>query len=374
LSETRFIALDGWRGVCALLVATYHLHLTSHAFGLDFIRGSWLFVDFFFVLSGFVITHADERRLISPAALGAFMMRRLARLWPLHLVVLALFALLQTGLLIGTHAGLKLRVQPFTGGFDPRLLIDNVFFLQVFGRADGATWNVPSWSISTEMFSYALFAALCLAVRYEARVYFAIAIALGAALSLVMFSPEFDVHVGLFALLRCLYGFFVGHVVYRIHCTKPLQKAGYLEIVAVAAVVVFVAYAGPASTDVTMLAPLLFAFVVYVFAAEIGPISPLLKTGPAVLLGQLSYAIYMLHWLVLETLYRGIGVLSRILNIDLIRSDPPGPVTLDNLWLGDFILVLYLASLCSLALLARQFVEIPGQQALRTIPRHRPHS
>ena len=56
--EARFAALDSWRGIAALLVALLHFRFLGHFYSLDFVRNSWLFVDFFFVLSGFVITHA----------------------------------------------------------------------------------------------------------------------------------------------------------------------------------------------------------------------------------------------------------------------------------------------------------------------------
>ena len=59
----RFTALDGWRGICALLVALYHFHATSHVEQLGLVRNAYLFVDFFFVLSGFVITYAYADRL-----------------------------------------------------------------------------------------------------------------------------------------------------------------------------------------------------------------------------------------------------------------------------------------------------------------------
>ena len=51
----RFRALDSWRGIAACLVALYHLDAYSHLFDVPFLRNSYLMVDFFFVLSGFVI-------------------------------------------------------------------------------------------------------------------------------------------------------------------------------------------------------------------------------------------------------------------------------------------------------------------------------
>ncbi len=51
----RFEALDGWRGICACLVVLFHFHGYSPLNTSGLIRNSYLFVDFFFVLSGFVI-------------------------------------------------------------------------------------------------------------------------------------------------------------------------------------------------------------------------------------------------------------------------------------------------------------------------------
>ena len=58
---------------------------------LQFIRHSYLFVDFFFVLSGFVIAHAYGDRLKSPLEVWQFIVRRFGRVWPLHIAVLAAF-------------------------------------------------------------------------------------------------------------------------------------------------------------------------------------------------------------------------------------------------------------------------------------------
>jgi len=51
----RLVVLDAQRGVCALLVALLHAKGVSHIYDSAFIQGSWLFVDFFFVLSGFAV-------------------------------------------------------------------------------------------------------------------------------------------------------------------------------------------------------------------------------------------------------------------------------------------------------------------------------
>src|SRR5438445_11061004 len=90
----RFVVLDSWRGIAACMVALGHLDLLSpysHVHGVPFLSNSWLFVDFFFVLSGFVIAANYQQRLLDGFGVGRFLLLRLGRLYPLHFAVLTLF-------------------------------------------------------------------------------------------------------------------------------------------------------------------------------------------------------------------------------------------------------------------------------------------
>src|SRR6266516_6694053 len=87
----RFVVLDSWRGIAACLVALFHLDAYSHLYDVPFLRNSWLFVDFFFVLSGFVIAANYQQRLLDGFGVGRFLLLRLGRLYPLHFAMLALF-------------------------------------------------------------------------------------------------------------------------------------------------------------------------------------------------------------------------------------------------------------------------------------------
>lgn len=51
----RFLALDGFRGLGVLFVVIFHTHVLNSFTKHDFFRNSYLFVEFFFVLSGFVL-------------------------------------------------------------------------------------------------------------------------------------------------------------------------------------------------------------------------------------------------------------------------------------------------------------------------------
>ena len=102
----RFEVLDSWRGICAICVAILHFNIISHVFELPFFYNSWLFVDFFFVLSGFVISHAYFNFLTSPSSLITFMVRRFGRLWPLHvatLLFLIVWEILKATIILELH-------------------------------------------------------------------------------------------------------------------------------------------------------------------------------------------------------------------------------------------------------------------------------
>lgn len=79
----RYDVLDSWRGVCATIVALMHFNGLHHLWDLPLLRNAYLFVDFFFVLSGFVISHAYAARIESSSEALRFMVRRFGRVWPL---------------------------------------------------------------------------------------------------------------------------------------------------------------------------------------------------------------------------------------------------------------------------------------------------
>ena len=86
-----FVALDGLRGIAAIAVAARHApYLWAAGAPTGFLRESYLAVDFFFILSGFVIAQAYERRLAGTLTWRGYMALRLERLYPAILGGLAL--------------------------------------------------------------------------------------------------------------------------------------------------------------------------------------------------------------------------------------------------------------------------------------------
>jgi peptidoglycan/LPS O-acetylase OafA/YrhL len=80
-------ALDGMRGLAALAVLIHHVGIAS---GSGIAPDGYLAVDFFFMLSGFVLGHAYDRRLAGGLGTARFLAIRLARLYPMVALGLAL--------------------------------------------------------------------------------------------------------------------------------------------------------------------------------------------------------------------------------------------------------------------------------------------
>src|SRR4029077_20772932 len=151
----RFRALDSWRGICALLVAAHHLEARGFIYWQPLVRNAWLFVDFFFVLSGFVIAHAYGEKLSDGDDIKAFVLRRFGRLWPLHVTVLLTLVAIELSRLEIAHIHPIAGEHPaFTADRSVYAIITNLALVQALGLHSFDTWNGPAWSIGVEFYTY----------------------------------------------------------------------------------------------------------------------------------------------------------------------------------------------------------------------------
>lgn len=251
-----------------------------------------MFVDFFFVLSGFVIAAAyGDKFVAGRVTVSRFMGLRLGRIYPLHLAMILAMVGLELMLVLVDLAAVTNRI-PFHGTRSLPALATNLSLLHVFGLHDQLTWNMPSWSIAAEIWAYLVF-AMCFRLfgRQGWNVFAALG---GLALGTVAIFASRDLNTTFdYGFFRCLYGFALGTIAYRM-ATKGLVLGGTVaEAAAVVACVLFVSLVeeGPA----TLLAPILFAFPVLVFAQGEGRLTRFLALRPFVWLGTVSYSIYMVH-------------------------------------------------------------------------------
>ena len=320
----RFSVLDGWRGVAACLIVIFHSAFYGHLYSIPFIRNSWLFVDFFFVLSGFVITHAYINRLRTREEYISFLIRRFGRLWPLHAAVLICYVGLEILKLIAVRKGsMNAESAPFQGHFSIESLFTNAILIQSLGIHDDATWNSPSWSISTELYVYVAFALVVFLFRSFTTMASAI-ICLCSAYVLLRYSPHIMHTTYDFGFFRCLYGFFLGHIVYRIYARQVSAKRGIafpsiVEILILTVVFLFISGMEPES-GLAVLATLLFAVMVYIFAFEAGAVSRLLQGKIFHYLGTWSYSIYLIHMLISQMIRRGAKFTEQLFKVSIFQQ------------------------------------------------------
>ncbi len=316
-----------------------------------------LLVTFFFVLSGFVISHAYEERLATrDAGVIPFMLRRFGRLYPLHVATLGallLWALVRPAFDLGPV---------FDGDlYDMTAIFTNLLLLQGLGVENHFTWNFPSWSISTEFYTYVIFALIW--ALLGARAIIAVACIFVAAIAFNLTSTLPIVSVGM--LTNCIAGFAAGALTQRVYRATWRENAAVNRIAAtiaeIAAVIVVLAtmlFGCP-----FQLTPLAYAPVVYVFACERGWISAFLRTHLPRQLGLLSYSVYMNHVVVLTVTASLLLWWGGQSGIGLV-----GPIAADgrtligaNIWIGNLVIAGMIALTLLLSTLTYRFIEAPGR-------------
>jgi peptidoglycan/LPS O-acetylase OafA/YrhL len=361
----RFEALDSWRGLCALLVVVFHLNqdinwrLLDAAFVLNFDR----FVDFFFVLSGFVISAAYEARLREGYGVVPFALRRFGRIYPLHLAMLGVMIVYAVGRVLFPLSEFNPRAI-FNGGiFDFTAIFTNLVLLHGIGFENHLTWNFPSWSISAEFYTYLIFALIWTTAARWAQ---SITLGLAAVCPLLLYFIEAPTPSAL-TLAQCVYGFAAGVIVRRIyaHAGPALLADRRLGAPAEALAIVLCALFIGVGDARAWLAPVVFAVVVFVFAFEAGPISALLRTKPFVTLGTLSYSIYMVHAVLIFIAWSTVSLAEAALGVTTTVPHPHGGSHyLFGLapWIGDIAMTSMLALVIAVSAATYALIEKPGRE------------
>ncbi|MDZ7630050.1 MAG: acyltransferase [Gemmatimonadaceae bacterium] len=359
----RYTTLDSWRGICALLVVLHHAEGGGAIGSSELVRGAFLFVDFFFVLSGFVLCEGYLSRFDDATGYLGFLLRRLGRLWPLHAALMVAFLCLELAKLAVTRVvGMQFTNLPFTGTLEPSAFLPGLLLLHSMGFLSGLTWNIPSWSIAAEFWTYAVFGLVVW--RLRTRVALAAALIAGAATLLLVLRSDALMNVSYdLGFVRCLYGFFGGVLLHR--CSRGLRQRGPLfgtgvEVVAVTAGGVFVARCH--DTTLAYVSPLVFALVILVFACSGGGLSRLLSAPGFVRLGTWSYSIYLTHVFLLGLVSMGARLLGR-----LAGARDGGPVWdrfLAAAGASDWSVLAFALLVVAVSSQTYRLIEVPAQQAV----------
>lgn len=367
--ETRFAVLDSLRGICAMIVVFAHF-LGFFRNGMDwgiFVRNNYLCVDFFFVLSGFVIAYTYWDKIKTKGDLARFAVVRWGRIYPLHALMLLLFVGLEyVRSLVEGDAMFSSVYKSLPS------LAGNVFLVHAMGVFNDLTWNVPSWSISVEFFTYIAFAVLLSLITAKYRNAAFVGITLLAPLGLWWYVGEQEAaYTYDYGFIRCLGGFFAGVLVCRLYNSSEekltdigTKHATILEIMMLVSAYLF--FENVDNTYLSYTAPFLFGVCILVFALEKGIISRFLKAKPFLFLGALSYSLYMTHAFVQRVMVNGIGIVQKYASLDIVKTgvnvENPGDmaryfdVSVPQSWGLTAVMV---AAVIVFSILTYNFVEKP---------------
>jgi peptidoglycan/LPS O-acetylase OafA/YrhL len=362
-------SLTSLRGVAAFWVVLYHYSIQCFP-NLDassythIIHKGYLAVDMFFMLSGFVMTHVYHEAFSESATehYRRFIVARIARIYPLHILVLLLFVATAAGPFLITRPPLEaLKDVPLQGAESVNALFANILMLQGLD-ASRLSWNYPAWSISVEFMAYLLFPfALPVIWRAPARVKVILGMVLFGCLAFLAFLTKgsFDQWDGPITLLRCLPEFIVGtllYCAYRVRIGEYFLRHDVTAYLIVGVLVIFLHVDAP-----DLVITLLFSIFILAAVLNTGTFSKMANNQHLIWLGSISYSLYLIHGFIQYLADKILGDFGVENNLDL---------SIDN----SLLLMTIMVATCLVAAhFSYSCVEIGCRQYLRRLlsPRER---
>ena len=365
------------RGLAALIVLLFHFDLfmggpfNGTLFQTDttlFVKKGYLLVDFFFVLSGFIMCHVYGRLFSNSVSRGgwwSFMKARFARIYPLHMFTLVWAILLFVGIMY-TNFPLDDREKSV---FNLWAIPLHLVLAQAMGFI-GHTWNGPSWTISVEWWMYMAFPFLYGPVSRltnGGRVAAFVGL-LGLYVVLVYVfngsSPgpwPRSLNVSLLfgqGFMRCALSFSVGMLFYglfRQGWGRAWLTTGYA----------LVGFAGAMAVSMhlgwsDLLTVATFPFIILSAAYGSSNVDRVLITKPMHRLGDLSFSIYLTNEVIFNT--------GRLVRHMMGLSPTPMGLPYAEVWLWCFG---WLAVVLLVSELTYRLIELPARNALNARFKHR---
>lgn len=322
-SKPHYEILDGLRGTAAALVVVYHifegLAFAAGAETITFLNHGYLAVDFFFILSGFVIGYAYDDRLASSMTTGQFIKRRLIRLHPMIVMggLIGILAFLVQG-------GVKWDGTPVAISLVMLALLCDIFMIpatpgsriDVRGNGEMFSLNGPSWSLFFEYIGNLLYVLFIHRISTKALKWLVALTGIALAVfSLFDFSGYGMLSVGwtldsnnfIGGFLRMLFPYSLGMLLARKY--KPNRKSrGAFWIGSALLLAMFLVPYIPGKSPICWnavyeLLCIMVIFPIIVCIAASGHTTDQLSKRVCYWLGDLSYPLYAIHYPVMYVFY-----------------------------------------------------------------------
>jgi peptidoglycan/LPS O-acetylase OafA/YrhL len=373
--------LTPMRGIAALLTVIFHIDLFMggalvHPTATSILGRMYLMVDFFFILSGFIMCYVYGNRFtgrVGKTDFKKFTIARFSRVYPLHFVTLV-FTIIMLFIfgLLGVPKNPILQVNN-----NAYSVLTNLLLLHSMNFHNWFTWVHASWSISTEWWAYMIFpflvapffklksggrmlvCFLCFA-GYFCIMYFIIPIiTVPKELSFIKFSRSlWTINVAFeYGFIRCLCGFILGmmmHHAYQDQWGKRILGNGWtMGLLAIAA---FTSMHFDLPDIITV-----FFFPLLLLSGAYGSenINRLFSTRPLQRLGDWSFSIYLVHQPILILIFNTLAYLSP-------PADSNEQQAVPALWIAWSIALVLIALILFVAYLSFTFIENPARRWLNS--------
>ena len=294
--KKKFLPLETYRGFAAFMIAAVHFNTNSPLVNHSLANG--YFVQFFFCLSGFVIYFNYQEKINNIFDFIYFIKKRFLRLYPLHFFFLIIFTLIEIIKfflfmkyeLIANNAALSKN--------DIFSFLANLLMLQTFLKE--YTFNAPSWSISSEFWTYIIFAIIII-LKFNYKINLIILFII--FIFRIINNNEFGAsNSGYLSLIDCIYSFFWGVFFSKLYLNfynnKFYIKLSYFFSIFFLLLIFFLI--PTLRGKYLFILPIIFSSLIF-FSCNIkrnSYLGVLLCNKFFIYLGKISYSIYMSHLLI----------------------------------------------------------------------------
>jgi peptidoglycan/LPS O-acetylase OafA/YrhL len=369
------------RGIAALLTVIFHIDLFMggalvHSSASSILNRMYLMVDFFFILSGFIMCYVYGDRFtnqVKKSDFKKFTIARFSRVYPLHFVTLlfTIFILFLFGRL-GAPRNPILQVDN-----NAYSIVTNLLLLHSMNFHNWFTWVHASWSISTEWWAYMIFpflvapffrlksrgrlfvCILCFLVYFCIMFFIIPIVTVPKELSFITFKrSDWTINVAYeYGYIRCLCGFILGmmmHHAYRDQWGKRILANGWMMVLLALAAFTCMHFNLP-----DIITVFFFPFLLLAGAYGSAGINKIFSTSPLQRLGDWSFSIYLVHQPVLILIFY---TLSMFIHPDNTGKRPALP----PLWIAWSISLVVIIFILVVSYFTYRFVENPARRWLNS--------
>jgi peptidoglycan/LPS O-acetylase OafA/YrhL len=355
LKKNKIFALESLRGLAAVFVALYHYPSTSF---LHFKNGS-LGVAYFFVLSGFVITLNYIDKINSLKDLLNFQIKRFYRLYPTHIFILFIVLIVQIlKYFLINYTNIKSGQSAFGDWYSLKDFIANLFLIQaVFSNFYYLSWNGAAWSISTEFYTYIIFAILFMLINKRFIPVIILIYLLSKNLNflnLYYFKNFFNIFNSVFFI--CIFYFSIGCLTYYLYSYlyKKVLINNYFSICLCVIFILIKLFFESFFISYDFLIFLLLILIVTLLEKKTY-LYKLLNSKILIFLGTISYSFYLIHQTII---YFVVQIFRFVLKVEFIIDEKSGSVSgTANVHIDTAIHLIYVGLSIFFAYLINKYVE-----------------